>query len=362
VLRSANRANVAIYPLDPREAAATNADTDPLRMMAAETDGAIIAGDLDAGLHRAAEDSSRYYLLTYRSAQPDDGRFHEVQVRATRPAVRIRARRGFVAASPDDLLRATLLAHANDPKPAAPLEPAPHVSPLIRPWFGISRGSTGKSRVTLVWEPAARVPGDRGVAKNPARLMVTARTVDGTVLFDGPVAATGPGAVEEPGAMSAQAIFDMPPGRLRLRMSIEDLTSRVLDVDVRDIAIRELKGDVAIGTPEVLRARNAREFRLLETGSGVPVASREFSRTERLLIRVPTYGPNGTRPAVSARLLSRTGQPMRDLTVTAPAGEAGGRAIDLPLAGLAAGDYIVEVEATSAAGDAKDRVAFRVTP
>ena len=362
VLRSANRANVAIYPLDPGEAAA-NADSDPLRTLAAETDGASIAGDLDAGLLRAAGDSSRYYLLTYTSARPDDGRFHEVQVRATRPGIQIRVRRGFVAASPDDLLRATLLAHANDPKPKAPVEPAPHVSPLIRPWFGVSRGSTGKSRVTFVWEPASRVPGDRAAAaKNPARLVFTARTLDGTVLFDGPVAATGPGTIDEPGATSARAVFDMPPGRLRLRMSIEDMTARVLDVDVRDIAIRELKGDVVLGTPEVLRARNAREFRSLETDSAVPVASREFSRTERLLIRFAAYAPAGARPAVSARLLSRMGQPMRDLPVV-PAADAGAEnAIDLPLAGLAAGDYIVEVEAASAAGDAKDRVAFRVTP
>lgn len=362
VLRSANRSNVAIYTLDPSDATATTTDPDPLRMLSAETDGAAIVGDLDAGLHRAAEDSSRYYLLTYRSARQDDSRFHEVQVRTKRPGVRLRARKGYVAPSPDDALRATLLAHANDPRPAAPVEPAPHVSPLIRPWFGVSRGPTGKSRVTFVWEPAARVPGDRGIAKSPARLVFTARTVDGTVLFDGPVAATGPATIDEPGATSARAVFDMPPGRLRLRMSIQDVTSRVLDVDVRDISIRELKGDVVIGTPEVLRARNAREFRTLETGSAVPVAAREFSRTERLLIRFPAYAPGGTRPTVSARLLSRTGQTMRDLTVAPPPGDDGEHAIDLPLAGLAAGEYFVEVEATTPSGEAKDRVGFRVTP
>ena len=119
---------------------------------------------------------------------------------------------------------------------------------------------------------------------------------------------------------------------------------------------------MVLGTPEVLRARNAREFRSLETDSAVPVASREFSRTERLLIRFAAYAPAGARPAVSARLLSRMGQPMRDLPVVSTAEPAAENAIDLPLAGLAAGDYIVEVEAASAAGEAKDRVAFRVTP
>jgi len=362
-VRSANRANVAIYHVNPGSAAA-GATADALDTAAMESDGASINDDLDGGLHRAAADATRYYLLSYTSARPDDGRFHELQVRVTRPGIRLRARRGFVAAAPDEALRATLLAHANDPKPAAPAEPAPHASPLIRPWFGISRGSTGKLRITFVWEPATRVPGDRSPAikGSPARLTLTARGADGSVLFEGPVAATGPAVIDEPGATPARAVFDAPPGRLRLRMSIEDVTARPLDTDVRDIAIREIKGAVALGTPEILRARNAREFRSLETSSAVPVAAREFSRTERLLIRFAAYAPPGTQPTLSARLLSRMGQPMRDLAVAA-AGEPGAdNAIDLPLASLAAGEYMVEVAATSPAGDAKDRISFRVTP
>jgi VWFA-related protein len=362
VIRSANRANVAIYSLNPGETAVSSADVDPLRLLAVETDGAVIAGDLDAGLHRIAADSRRYYLLAYRSAGPDDGQFREVEVQAKRPGISLRARKGYVAPSPDDALRASLLARASNPKPAAPAEPPAHVSPLIRPWFGISRGTTGKSRVTFVWEPAGRVPGDRGPSKNPSRLMFTARTADGTVLFEGPVAATGPAAIDEPGATSARAVFDTPPGRLRLRMTIEDATRKVLDVDVRDISIRELKGDVAVGSPEVLRARNAREFRTLVTDdNAVPVAGREFSRTERLLIRFPTYSSVGTPATVSAKLLSRSGQAIRDLTVV-PAGEEGEHIIDLSLASLAVGEYVVEVQAATAAGDAKDRVGFRVTP
>jgi hypothetical protein len=130
---------------------------------------------------------------------------------------------------------------------------------------------------------------------------------------------------------------------------------------VRDLAIRDLRGEVAIGTPEVMRARNAREFRTLEAEAAVPVASREFSRTERLLIRFQAYGPAGARPSLSARLLSRTGQAMRELTVEPASTPDGENAIDLPLAGLAAGEYAIEVKAKSAAGDATDRIGFRVT-
>ncbi|HMF97573.1 MAG TPA: hypothetical protein VKE96_24905, partial [Vicinamibacterales bacterium] len=238
-------------------------------------------------------------------------------------------------------------------------EPAPHVSPLIRPWFGMSRGDQGKTRITFVWEPAVRVPGDRS-RQLASQLVLTAKASDGTVLFEGPVRPTGPAAMDDPATTPSRATFDVRPGRLRLRMDIQDVTLQVLDRDVREISVRDLRGEVAVGTPEVLRARNAREFRTLDADAAVPVASREFSRTERLLIRFRAYGSADAPPAVSARLLGRTGQTIRDLEVTSSSTE-GDLAIDLPLASFATGEYAVEVTAKSGTRDASDRITFRVT-
>jgi VWFA-related protein len=358
VIRSANRANVSVYPFDPGGGSDEPA-RDGLRRLAEETGGAPIDADPAAGLKRAAADSSVYYLLSFNAVHPDDGRFRALEARVTRPGVRLRAPKGYWAASPDEALRTALLAKSNEPKKAAPLEPALHVSALIRPWFGVSRGAGGASRVTFVWEPAARVPGDR-VRRQVSRLVLTARAADGSILFEGPVTPTGAGAMDEPGATPSRAVFDAPPGRVRLRMSIQDAASQVLDQDVRELSVRDLRGEVAIGSLQVLRARNAREFRALDVEAAVPVASREFSRAERLLIRFQAYGPGGAPPVVTARLLGRSGQPLRDLTV-APS-SAGDNTIDLPLAGLAAGEYSVEVTAAGTGrGDAKDRVGFRVT-
>jgi hypothetical protein len=184
---------------------------------------------------------------------------------------------------------------------------------------------------------------------------------DGTVIFDGALAPTGPVVIEESGAAPSRAVFDTRPGRLRLQMSIEDAASQVLDSDIRDVVVPDLRRDLAFGTPEVLRARNAREFRLLEGADAVPVAAREFSRAERLLIRFPVYAPAGASPAISARLLTRMGQPMRDLPVAPPSATTALNTIDLPLASLAAGEYIVELSASTSAADAKERVTFRVT-
>jgi VWFA-related protein len=354
IIRSANRSNVSVYPFDP---GAEPAGED-LRRLADETVGGEIAADAEPGLRRVTADSSAYYLLSFRTAHPDDGQFRELQARVSRPGVVVRARKGYWTASPDEALRAALIANANAPKAVVPPEPAPHASPLIRPWFGVSRGDGGKTRVTFVWEPAARVPGDR-VRRAVARLNFQARSADGTVLFDGPVAPTGPVAVDEPGATAARVVFDVLPGRLRLQMSIQDAASTVLDQDVREVSIRDLKGDVAVGTPEVLRARTAREFRAIDTAAAVPVSSREFSRTEHLLIRFRAYGSAGAPPDVSAALLDRAGRVIRALTVTpTPAGD---QTIDLPLAGFAPGDYAIQVRAASGAHDASERTAFRVT-
>jgi VWFA-related protein len=359
VIRSANRSNVAVYPFDPRDDSADRTPAEGLRRMADETDGQAIADDASSGLQSAAADSGAYYLLSFRANHPDDARFRELQTRVKRAGARVRAPKGYWAAPPDEALRAAVLARSNEPKRTAPPEPPLHVSTLIRPWFGMSRGDGGKTRVTFVWEPAVRVPGDR-VRRFVSRLVLTARSSDGTVLFEGPVAPTGPAAMNDPAMTPSRAVFDMPPGRLRLRMSIQDVAQEVLDQDVRDISIRDLRGEVAIGTPEVLRARNAREFRTLDAEAAVPVSSREFSRTERLLIRFPAYGAGGAPPDVSAKLLGRMGNQIRDLPV-APAATPGDTAIDLPLAGFAAGEYVIEVTAKSGARDASDRVGFRVT-
>ena len=360
VIRSANRSLVSIYPVDPREPLPDDAAAEPLRSLAIETAGQTIDSDLDGGLRRAAAESASYYLLTYRASHDEDGRFHGVEVKTRRAGVRLRARKGYWAPSPDDALRTAVLENLNNPKPARPIEPARHISPLIRPWFGLSRGQDGKTRVTVVWEPTTRVPGDRG-RRDASRIVLTVLEKDGTTLFQGPLLPTGPAAMEEQGVTPSRAVFDAAPGSLRLRMSVQDAAAQVLDSDVRDLAVPDFRRDIAIGTPAILRARNAREFRLLDDAAAVPVASREFSRTERLLIRFPAYGPAGATPTLAARLLSRMGQSMRVLDVAPAAAPGGANEIDLPLAGLAAGEYLIEVTATSPGGEAKDRIGFRVT-
>ena len=362
IVQSANRSNVAIYTIDPRGGSPDDAGSAALVRLAEDTDGFAAAGPggVDEGLRRAALDSRGYYLITYRSAGRTDYKFHAVTLRARLPGATIRTRGGYWALSPDDLMRAEVVAFAKAPRVVPPLEPAPRTSQLIRPWFGVSRGRNGLTRVTFVWEPAPVVPGSRSRLV-PARLQLTALAGDGAAAYEGTVLPGGSTAPADEG-MPTRAIFEVPPGRLRIRMSIEDASLQVIDSDVRAIVVRDLEAPVVLGTPEVFRARTARDFRALDANPlAVPVASRVFSRAERLVIRVPAYAPDG-EPIVSAVLMSRVRQPMRDLPVTPPASPGGASQIELPLAGLASSEYTIEVRATHRAGEASETIGFRVTP
>src|SRR5207248_11464507 len=134
-------------------------------------------------------DATAYYLVTYRSSHADDGKFREVQVKVARPGVRVRARKGYWALWPDEALAREMLAKVNAPSAATAAPPGfalPwRTSTLIRPWFGIARGQNGKTRVTFVWEPAPKIPGDRArAAVPPARVVLTALAPDGTQVFN----------------------------------------------------------------------------------------------------------------------------------------------------------------------------------
>ena len=170
----------------------------------------------------------------------------------------------------------------------------------------------GQTRVTFVWEPAGRVPGTRQPVA--AHVVLKALAADGTVLFEGSVLPTGPLGPDVLDDRARARSSTRLPGNLRLRMSIEDEAEQTIDSDVRDLNVRDLSAPVVIGTPAVFRGRTARDFRALASmPDAVPVSSREFSRTERLMIRVPVYAPPDVPVTVAAKLLNRKGQAMRNL-------------------------------------------------
>jgi VWFA-related protein len=355
IIGSANRFGIAIYGIDPGVRETHDVErTAVLAELANQTGGraAISGSDLSAVLRGISRELDASYVLTYPAPHPADGRFHPVQVRVKKPDVTVRARTGYWAplASPSrtDLDRSL----ARTTVPARPT----HRSPLIRPWFGIARNARGVTQMSVTWEPETK-PGIKARAEG-ASLRVT---TDRAVLFEGPLAPVRP-VTGEPPVPPERAMFEVRPGRVELVMTITDATGGVVDTDVRSMDVPKFDTRTVIATPEVFRARTARELALIRADvSAAPVSSREFNRTERLLIRVPAYGPDGVQPKVTARLLNAIRRPMRELTAVPSERLESTTEVDVPLSSLAPGDYGIELTAKGPDGEAKETLLFRVS-
>jgi hypothetical protein len=317
-----------------------------LRALTTETGGQLFAGpaEREAGFTRLMRDLDTHYVVSYRPSHGNDGRFHLLQVGVKRPDVQVQARAGYVAAM-SDAMRAAL----------APQSPAParvlRRSALIQSWAGVTPTDPGQALVMMTWAPTVTTASPRPRA---ATVVITAATTDGTVLFDGPVGPTGDPA--SPG-VPTHASFEAPLGPVRVDMKILDAKGVVLDTDNRDLTVPAPRASgPTIYAPAVLRARSAREFRELAADpNAAPVPTRDFRRTDRLLIRVPAIDASGTPAAVSATLLNRWRQPMR--AVDPMAGQsAPSTQFDLPLAGLAPGEYTLRLTV----GAVSEHLTFRV--
>jgi len=345
ITHAANRHGVAIYSIDP--------DTEPaegegfLRVLAEQTGGyaSINQADLAPALAQLITDLDAYYVIVYQSGGKADGNFHPVQVRVKRPGAQTRARAGYWAPHPPR--SETSAAGAVTTLPFRPS----HASPYIRPWIGVSRGPNGLTSVTVTWEAGEPPPRNQRLAA----VTITAMAADGTIVFQNRIA---------PGDRG-RATFDVAPGYAALEMSIQGNSGAPLDTDYRGLSIPNLLvTKPTFATPQVLRTRTARSFaEVSANATAEPAASRTFSRTERLLVRVPVYGRDDTTPSVTATLLNRRGSPMRELPRVPADLPPGVVQFDLPLASLAPDDYRVELIAANAQGprdEAREMVVFRV--
>jgi len=128
LIASATRANVNIYPVDPRGVTSGMEDAieigsfptdnsisttqlmdemrnehDSLRTIADETGGFAVLNQNDYrdAFSRILDDNSSYYVLGYYPTnEKRDGRFRNVKVDVLKPGLKVRARRGYVAPVP----------------------------------------------------------------------------------------------------------------------------------------------------------------------------------------------------------------------------------------------------------------------
>ncbi len=359
-VRIANRADAPVYAFAPALAPPADGAREPdaalaaLAALTARTGGELVTGAaaFEPGLDRMTRDLDAHYVLICRPAHGSDGRFHELQVKLTRPGVQVRARSGYL--SP---ISAAARA-ARTPAPSTPVRILRR-SALIQSWSGITPAAPGRARVTITWEPAVPRAG-AAPRPRPAAIVVTAAAPDGALLFDAAVGPVGMPAAEV--TAPAYASFEAPVGPVRIDMKILDGKGVVIDTDARDIVVPgQRPAGSTIYPPVVLRSRSGREFRMLASNPDAPgVPAREFRRTERLIIRVAAVDAAGGPAPVAATLLNRVRQPMRALTPMGDELPPGLTQFDLPLSSLAPGDYSVRLTSTVRSDNTSEYVLFRI--
>jgi hypothetical protein len=374
MLKSANRANVSFYPINPgglgtfdspiseqpianpRVPSGVLSDdfrrvterVSNLRTLAENTDGIAIVNtnDLAGGLKRIVDDVSAYYLLGYYSTNTKfDGKVRTIQVRMKQPNLNVRARRSYLAPS-EAQLRAESSGTASPAAAAttAAVNDALDVLSRLRPASELFiHGAQDDAGASVVVEMASAK-----VVTSPwsggADVQVTLTNASGGSV------GTGQGRIEPGWRASVLRIpFAAPTsGALRVTARIRAGNATLEDRG----EIREASGRV-IGDPLLSRGAAAASSPLRA------VADFQYRRTERVHVEWPILLPLDRR---EARLLGRNGQALA-IPVNVTERQSSGRnvlAADLNLAPLTEGDYVIDVTAGSGAEVEQRRVAIRV--
>ena len=373
---AANRANVAIYAIDPRGLSRAgyagsagggpgDMEVDTLRVLADQTNGTAFVNhnDLVPALDRVVRDSSLVLPDRIHLDQPGVRRqIPRHQGRVKREGVDIRARKGYKALTKAEhtSLVSPKMVPAASPQAARALESLVDLTGRpIRMWFGTSRAPNGMSRLAFAWEPTGT---------QPVEVLLHASGMDGTLYFKGPAlrsaspgGTTGGAKPNQTHLPATGVIFDALPGRARVSLDInsgnlkQQLNAAIVVPDYSTMPI-------AIDTPRVFRARTSQELKeLMDDPDAIPTAGREFQRSDRVLVRFGAYTFSDADPVLTAKLLTRTGEPLADLPVSLhPRGQPWSE-LDLPLANLATGDFLLEITATHEDDKVTELVGLRVT-
>lgn len=342
-IREANANNVTIYSLDPRGLDMNMRHSDVLISLANNTGGKQFTNNYPAeSLKEIVKNASAFYLLGYSSAKnPADGKFHKIAVHVKRPGVEVKARTGYYAPSALEMDAAAKKAAENTAPPEiskalAPLAADPNVPVTGDLWAGATPGASGAPSITAVWTPRPSAPAQSS--------WLRASGDDGHVYFDGP--------------FDDRVTFTAAAGTLHLRHQLIEADGSRSDRQESTIEVPDFKAPIAMTTPVLFRARTPLELRALAAATDpLPYAGRQFSRTDRILVRFALLGAGAPDASVNVHLISKTGGVLALLPLkTVPSGYE----LDLPLGSIAHGEYVISFEASHGADQAKQLLSFRV--
>jgi VWFA-related protein len=375
-IATANRHNVAVYPIDP-----SGLTTDlgmgelerkaALRMVAEDTGGLAVVGTNNLGdMYQAiVRDMSTYYVLGYAPAvERRDGKFHDIKVRVKRPGVTVRARKGYFAPRPDAPTRIapTLPDGVSTAARDALRMPLPVRGGLQIDAFGAAfKGAPDQATVVI----GSQITGALRLGSG-GRIAVTYQVFDdeGRVqtghykVFNVTPSAATRLRIEESGLRLLDRI-SLPPGRYEVRLVVDQpdgaVGSVVIPVDVPKFDNSLALSGVTLAASSTASDVTLQEDPVSQDAHGMsPTASRRFPRGDVLSAFAEIYTNDSRITAadltVTGVVSSAAGQDVQraEARAAAPArSDAPGRwgfIIEVGPLDVEPGQYVLTVEASSA--------------
>ena len=353
------RANATVYAFDAHGLEVGQGPNPSLYSFAESTGGRAFVNTNDPASHVSGAflESSTYYLVGFQSSDSGtDGRFRRVEVKVNRPGLEVRTRNGYYA-----------------PK-----------QPATKPAGDIINGLPGGDLPLHVTAAPFAVPGRREAeviitarmepasgASRTARVALAATAIDADAKSYGTQRQTmeitaPPGSRFHP---DLQSHIPLPPGRFMVRLGAESegRTGTVfVDVEVPDFA----KSPLSL-SGLVLQRASAAPIADKSIAALVPVAPttvREFVTADEVTIFLRVYQGGKSRVVpvrISATITDERNKETSRQDAAIEVGEFGdARSADyrvkLPVAHLAPGAYLLEVEAQSGARRLKRSARFRI--
>lgn len=417
-IAAAQRANVGIYAVDPRELTqlgdeaieiASLSDNPQVRegspgafqrelllaqesliALADETGGMAVVrtNDIPGALARIANENSTYYLLGYQTdASRSPGRFRKLEVRVKRPGLQVRARRGFIPPDPKAVAKTREAEAKTGTSPAlraALNNPLPIGDVPLRVFAAPFKGIGKNASVLLAIEiDGGGLRFDERDGRFNEKLEVSVVAVD----YHGNVRGTDRQtldlklrpethqAVTGSGGVRLLSRLDLPPSRYQIRVGVHESVGSAVgtlpyDLEVPDYskASFSLSGLLLTSSAAGAFMTPRPDAQVKELLPAPPIASRVFDPRQTIAFLTELYD-NSTRSshtvdfAATVRAASdgRLVFNLRDER-TIQAGntprteEYKG---EISLKDFAPGTYLLRVEATTRAGN---QLAFREVP
>lgn len=376
-LAAAAHSNLVIYPINPMGFTGNLRDYD-LRLLAEATGGFAVANTnaFSDNFARIVLEHGNYYLLGFNSAYTGQtGRNVGLEVKSRREGVSLSARTGYMSPFREerrlfDAARGSRIAQALASPVATPGLP---MQVSAAPF----KGSGNKASIALVVHlDPSRIPfvESRNASSGRIELWNTATDSEGraitgkkfTVKF-----ALQPSTREKlaKSGLRLLAPVSLPPGRYQLRVAAgneETNGSVVYDLDVPDFNAPFAMSGILVSSvrsTDVMTLSPADAPPIPGAAWGTPTTSRQFGRDEVVRIYGELYerAPSGANMLVmEAALRDVSGRTLISRSRQRPAGDARdgvtggyGFGLELPLAGVPAGTYTLQVQGRS--GTNRDR-------